>query len=44
MDDILSIYKKYNRPGAQNLLQLSKSEGIHTTLKDIKEFISSRTE
>ena len=44
MDEILSIYKKYNRPGAQKLLQLSKSEGIQTTLKDIKEFISSRTE
>ncbi len=44
MDDILSLYKKYNRPGAQKLLQLSKSEGIQTTLKDIKDFISSRTE
>jgi hypothetical protein len=44
MDDILSIYKKYNRPGAQKLLQLSKSEGIQTTLKDVKEFISSRSE
>ena len=44
MDDILSIYKKYNRPGAQKLFLLAKSEGIQTTLKDIKEFISSRTE
>ena len=44
MDEILSIYKKYNRPGAQKSLQLAKSEGIQTTLKDIKEFISSRTE
>jgi hypothetical protein len=44
MDEILSIYKKYNRPGAQKLLQLAKSEGIKTTLKDFKEFISSRTE
>ena len=44
MDDILSLYKKYNRPGAQKLLQLSKSEGIQTTLKDVKEFIASRSE
>jgi len=44
MDEILSIYKKYNRPGAQKLFSLAKSEGIQTTLKDIKEFISSRTE
>ena len=44
MDDILSIYKKFNRPGAQKLFSLAKSEGIQTTLKDIKEFISSRTE
>jgi hypothetical protein len=33
MDDILSLYKKYNRPGAQKLLLLAKSEGIQTTLK-----------
>ena len=38
------IYKKYNRPGAQKLLLLAKSEGIQTTLKDVKEFIASRTE
>jgi hypothetical protein len=44
MDEILSIYKKYNRPGAQKLLQLSKAEGIQATSKDIKEFLSSRTE
>ena len=44
MDEILTIYKKYNRPGAQKLLQLAKSEGIQTTLKDVKEFIASRSE
>jgi hypothetical protein len=44
MDDILSLYKKYNRPGAQKLLLLAKSEGIQTTLKDVQSFISSRTE
>ena len=44
MDEILSLYKKYNRPGAQKLLLLAKSEGIQTTLKNVKEFISSRTE
>ncbi len=44
MDDILTIYKKHNRPGAQKLLLLAKSEGIQTTLKDVKEFIASRTE
>ena len=43
-DDILTIYKKYNRPGAQKLLLLAKSEGIQTTLKDVQSFISSRTE
>jgi hypothetical protein len=35
---------KYNRPGAQKLFLLAKIEGIQTTLKDIKEFISSRNE
>ncbi len=44
MDDILSLYMKYNRPGAQKLFLLAKSEGIQTTLKDVHEFISSRTE
>ena len=44
MDEILSIYKKYNRPGAQKLFLLAKSEGIQTTLKDVQAFISSRTE
>jgi hypothetical protein len=43
MDNILAIHKKYNRSGAQKLLQLAKSEGIQTTLKDVKEFVSSRT-
>ena len=44
MDEILLLYKKYNRPGAQKLLQLTKVEGIEATSKDIKEFLSSRTE
>ena len=44
MDDILSLYKKYNRPGAQKLFLLAKSEGIQTTLKDVQSFISSMTE
>jgi len=44
MDDILSLYKKYNRPAAQKLYLLAKNEGIKTTLKDIKEFLSSRSE
>ncbi len=44
MDYVLSLYKKYDRPGAQKLFSLAKSEGIQTTLKDIKEFISCRTE
>ncbi len=44
MVEILSIYKKYNRPGAQKLLQLSRAEGIQATPKQIKEFLSSRTE
>ena len=44
MDEILLLYQKYNSPGAQKLFSLAKSEGIQTTLKDIKEFISSRTE
>ena len=33
MDEILSIYKKYNRPGAQILLQLAKEVGIQATSK-----------
>jgi hypothetical protein len=40
MDKILLLYKKYNRPGAQKLLQLAKSEGIQATTKDIKEFLA----
>jgi hypothetical protein len=44
MDEISSIYKKYNRPGAQKLFLLAKSEGIQTTLKVFQDFISSRTE
>jgi hypothetical protein len=44
MDEILSIYKKFNRTGAQKLLLLARAEGIQTTLKYINEFLSSRTE
>ena len=44
MDNILLLYKKYNRPGAQKLFQLAKADGVQTTLKDIKEFLSSRNE
>ncbi len=44
MDDILMIYRKYNRPEAQKLLQLARSEGIQATPKQIKEFLESRTE
>jgi hypothetical protein len=44
MDDVLLLYKKYNRPGAQKLYLLAKNEGIKTTLKDIKEVLSSRSE
>ena len=44
MDDLLLLYKKYNRPGAQKLLQFARAEGIQATPKQIKEFLSSRTE
>ena len=44
MDDILSIYKKYNRAGAQKLLLLAKSERTQTKLKDVQAFIASRAE
>jgi len=44
MDDLLLLYRKYNRPGAQKLLQLSRAEGIQATPKQIKEFLESRTE
>ena len=44
MDDLLLLYKKYNRPGAQMLLQFARAEGIQATPKQIKEFLSSRTE
>ncbi len=44
MDDILTVYKTYNGPGAQKLLLLAKSEGIQTTLEYVEEFMASRTE
>jgi hypothetical protein len=44
MDDILLIYRKYNRPGAQKILQLARAEGIQATTKGIDECLSSRTE
>ncbi len=44
MDDILSLYKKYNRPEAQKLFLLAKLKGIQTTLKDVQAFISSRAD
>ena len=44
MDEILLLYRKYNRPGAQKLLLLAKSEGLQVTSKEIKEFIASRSE
>ena len=44
MEEILTIYKKYNRPAAQRLLQLAKAEGLQTTSKEIKEFLAGRAE
>ena len=44
MDEILLLYRKYNRPGAQKLLLLAKSEGLQVTSKEIKEFLASRSE
>ena len=44
MEQILAIYKKYNRPAAQRLLQLAKAEGLQTTSKEIKEFLAGRAE
>jgi hypothetical protein len=44
MGAILQLYKKYKGPGAQKLLQLANEEGVHATSKDIKEFLSSKTE
>ena len=44
MDDLLLLYKKYNRPGTQKLLQLARAEGKQATPKQIKEFLESRTE
>ncbi len=38
------IYKKYNRPGAQRLLLLAKSEGLQVSSNDVKEFLAGRTE
>ncbi len=38
MGEILLLYRKYNRPGAQKLLLLAKSEGLQVTSKEIKEF------
>ena len=39
MHDISFIYKKYNRPGAQKLLQHARAEGIQAAPKQIKEFL-----
>ncbi len=47
MDDILSLYKKFNRPEAQKLFLLAKSDEIQITiitLKDVQAFISSGTD
>jgi hypothetical protein len=44
MDDILSLYKIYNRPGARKLSLLAKLEGMQTTLENVQAFIASRTE
>ncbi len=42
--EYLLINNKYNRPGAQKLLQLTRTEGIQATSKDIKELLSSRSQ
>ena len=44
MNKIEEIYKKFNRPGAQKLFQLAKTEGLQITLKEVKEFLSGRVE
>ena len=44
MDKIESIYRKYNRPAAQMLLQLAKSEGLQITSNEVKEFLAGRVE
>jgi hypothetical protein len=38
MEEILAIYKKYNRPAAQRLLQLAKAEGYKQPQKKLKNF------
>ena len=44
MDKIEEIYKRFNRPAAQKLLQLAKSEGLQVTSKEVKEFLAGREE
>jgi hypothetical protein len=44
MDKIESIYRKYNRPAAQKLLQLARSEGLQVTSNEVKEFLAGRVE
>jgi hypothetical protein len=44
MVDILSFYKKYNRPGGKKPFLIEKSEGIQITLNDVQTFISSKAE
>ena len=44
MNKIEEIYKKFNRPGAQKLFQLAKTEGLQITLKQVQEFLSGRVE
>jgi hypothetical protein len=38
------IYKRCNRPAAQKLLQLDKSEELQGTSKEVKEFQAGRVE
>ena len=46
MDKTESMYKtyQYNRPVAQKLLRLAKSEGLQVTSKEVKEFLACRVE
>jgi hypothetical protein len=48
MNDIITLYRIYNRSGAQNyynrLILLARAKGIQGTLKENKQFLASRSE
>jgi len=42
MDELEILYKKFNFPGVSKLYAITKKEGKNISLKQIKEFISTK--